>query len=306
MNSVIIKTITFLFIGFTAYTQAPTWSVNENNFEHTMSFVAFLNVDGSTLQSTNDKLAAFVGSECRGVTNLIYVVSKDRYYAYINVFSNTNGEQLTFKVYDSTNDKIVDIDKTVDFEINALQGSLSQAFSFASPPLSDKAEIINFNFKDVTVLNASTEGNIMTFYVDNGIDISALTPVFELDTGAQMFSGDKKIISDTSLLDFSKPVMLDIVSQDESIKKQWEVRLKYNTALGNLAFYKKDAVCYKGGVIKVVSSNNGGKVELQKEKVAYAVQLVANGEAVFSNLEPGSYTAKVNGFEKEIKINLKN
>ena len=105
----IINVIIFFLIGISVYGQVPTWSVNENDFEYTMSFVAFLNIDGVNLTSTNDMVAAFAGTECRGVTNLVYVPSKNRYYAYFNVFSNTNGESLSFKVYDATNDKVVDI-----------------------------------------------------------------------------------------------------------------------------------------------------------------------------------------------------
>ncbi|AUP81274.1 hypothetical protein [Flavivirga eckloniae] len=305
MKRIITNIIVFFFIGITVYGQEPTWSVNENDFEYTMSFVAFLNVDGATLTSTNDKVAAFVGGECRGVTNLIYVSGKDRYYAYFNVFSNTNGEALNFKVYDSTNDNVVDIVKTVNFEINALYGDLAQAFSFASPALNDKAELISFNFKDVTISNRNIQDNAMTLYVDNGINVSALTSIFELSTGAQLFSESQKLISDSNVLDFTNSVIVEVLSEDESTRNEWEITVSYNAVIGNLTFYKKDAVCYSGGAIKVLSSENGSEVVLLKNQVVQAAQTLNNGEVIFTSLGAGDYTIQVNGFEKQISINLK-
>ncbi len=305
MKRITINLIAFFLIGIYGYGQAPTWSVNENDFEYTMSFVAFLNVDGITLTSTNDQVAAFVNDECRGVANLIYIANKDRYYAYFNVFSNTNGETLSFKVYDSTNNRVVDIVKTVNFEINALYGDLSRAFSFASPTLNNDAELVNFNFKDVTITNKGINGNTMTLFVDNGLNVSALTPVFELSIGAKLLYNGAELISNSSVLDFEKPVLVEVLSEDESTRNTWEIIVRYNAVIGNLTFYKKDAVCYSGGAIKVLSTENGSEVVLFKNQVAQAAQTLVNGEVVFNSLQAGDYVVRVNGFEKPISINLK-
>ncbi len=304
MKRAIINIIGF-FIGLAVYGQEPTWSVNENNFEYTMSFVAFLNVDGVTLASTNDKVAAFVGTECRGVANLIYVSSKDRYYAYFNVFSNANDEVLTFKIYNSTTDAIIDIDKTVNFEINGLYGNLGQAFSFASPALSSEAELLSFDFKDVTITNRSINSDKMTLFVDNGLNVSALVTIFELSTGAQLRYNGAELVSNTSILNFTKPVLIEVLSEDESTRNSWEIIVQYNAVIGNLTFYKKDAICYSGGAIKVLSSENGSEIVLFKDQAIQASQTINNGEVIFNSLQAGDYIVRVNGFEKPISINLK-
>ncbi len=305
MKRIIISAVICFFMGITVYAQTPTWSVNENDFEYNMSFVAFLNIDGVTLSSTNDMIGAFVNDECRGVTNLIYVPSKDRYYAYFNVFSNTSGEAISFKVYDSTNDKVVDISKTVNFQINALFGDIAQAFSFASPELNSEAELVSFNFKDVTISNRINNGNEMTLYIENSQDISALIPVFELSPGAQLYHNGTLLTSDNNVLDFTSTQTFDVISQDESVFNRWQITVKYNAAIGDLTFYKKDAVCYNGGAIKVVASQNGTTVVVLKDQSEFATQQINNGEALFSNLSVGNYLLKVNGLEKEIEINLK-
>ena len=89
-----------LLLLFTkSFAQAPNWVVNGNSFQYSMTIVGFLTMDGVTLSSNNDKVAAFVNGQCRGVTNLIYVASQKGYYAYLTVFSNVNGEIVNFKIY---------------------------------------------------------------------------------------------------------------------------------------------------------------------------------------------------------------
>ena len=300
-----IELVICLLVGMMSYGQVPNWSVNENDFEYTMSFVAFVNIDGNNLSSTNDMVGAFSDGELRGVTNLIYVANKDRYYAYLTIFSNTNAETISFKIYNSAIDKIVDIDKTKNFEISAHYGNLLQAFSFASPALSNEAEIISLEFQDVAISNRTSNAPNMTFYVDNGQNLETLNAVFELSTGAQLFNGGIAVESGSNALDFSSPIKFQVISEDESKLEEWTISVSYNTAIGNLTFYKKNAVCYNGGAIKVLSTESGTVVTLFKDQTAYTSQTFINGEAIFNNLETGNYTVKAYGFEKGIIINLK-
>lgn len=300
-----IELVICFLVGMLSYGQAPNWSVNENNFEYTMTLVAFVNINGNNLSSTNDVVGAFSNGELRGTSNLIYVANKDRYYAYLTIFSNTNAETINFKVYNSVTNEIVGIEKTINFEISAHYGNLLQAFSFAAPALNDEAEIINFEFENVVTRNTTTSGNNMTLYVDNGQNLESLNAVFELSSGAQLLNGGITVESGSNALDFSSPITFQVLSEDESKLEEWTITVNYNAAIGYLNLYKKNAVCYNGGVIKVVSTESGSAVSLFKEQSNYATQNIVNGEAIFNNLEPGNYTVKVNGFEKAIIINLK-
>jgi hypothetical protein len=128
--SIIILTC-LISLGICA--QAPNWQVDENEFEYTMTMVAFLNINATNLSSTNDKLGAFVNNESRGVANLIYVASTNGYYAYLTVFANSNSETINFKIYDSTNNTIIDADQVLPFEINKHYGGISSEFGFSNP-----------------------------------------------------------------------------------------------------------------------------------------------------------------------------
>ncbi|MFT4612313.1 MAG: hypothetical protein ACJA2M_000404 [Polaribacter sp.] len=307
MKNYIYSSIVLFFIGINVFGQSPNWSVNENDFEYTMSFVAFVNIDGVNLSSSNDKLAAFSNGELRGVTNLIYVQSKDRYYAYLVVFSNTGNETISFKAYDAANDKIVDIDKTIDFEINAHHGNLFQSFSLANPALNDQVEILSFEFKDVVISSQTISGKEMVLNVYDGLNLENLTIVFELSIGAKLFSEGVLLESGNNTLDFSNPIELQILSEDESKLETWVISVVYDAPTGDLVFYKKNAVCYQGGVIKVVASESvtGTTVSLFKDQTIHTIQTLTNGEVIFNNLEVGDYTVKVTNIEKAITINLK-
>jgi hypothetical protein len=300
-----IELVICLFVGMMSYGQAPNWTVNENDFQYTMTFVAFVNIDGNNLSSTSDMVGAFSNGELRGATNLVYVANKDRYYAYLTIFSNANSETINFKVYNSTSDQIVDIAKTVSFDISAHYGNLLQAYSFANPALNNEAEIISFDFQDLVISNRTMSFPNLTLYVDNGQNLETLNAVFELSTGAQLYNGGIALESGSNVLDFSSPITFQVISEDESKLEEWAITVSYNAAIGNLTFYKKDAVCYNGGAIKVLSSVSGSPVTLFKDLTTYASQNLINGEAIFNNLETGNYTVKANGFEKAIIINLK-
>ena len=70
-------------------------------------------------------------------------------------------------------------------------------------------------------------------------------------------------------------------------------------------FYKKDAVCYRGGAIKVVSITDGDEVVLTQNNEVIKSGTIINSELIFEDLETGDYTVRVSGNSKRIIINLK-
>ena len=290
-----------MFISINVMGQSPSWSVNENNFQYTMSFEGFVNVDGKNLSSSNDKIAAFVNGECRGSTTLLYVASEKKYIAYLTVFANVDNEIVSFKIYDSKTNTIKNVEKTKLFENNKHFGNLFQAYSFASPSLRTNSEILNFTFKDITTSNTSIEGSQVTLFLDKGVNVSALNAIFDLSPGAKLFIGTVNQVSAANAIDFKNPVQFQVLSEDQSVLKQWTVTVK----LGTAKFYKKDAVCYTGGVIKVVYDENNTTVNLSKSGSTVTTQNITNGETVFNNLGVGTYNVKVGTIEKEIIIKQK-
>lgn len=300
MRNYIHIAILLFIISNTAFGQSPDWSVNENKFQYTMSFEGFINVDGKTLTSSNDKVAAFVNGECRGIASPIYVQTEKKYVVYLTVFSNTDNEIVNFKIYDAANNAVKNVEKTKVFENNKHYGDLFQSYSFASPALKSETEIIDFSLKDLKAAK-TIQGSQITLYAGKGTNVTTLNALFELSLGAKLFIGTTNKISGSNSIDFTNPVKFQILSEDQSVVKQWTVTVK----LGSAVFYKKDAVCYAGGVIKVLYDENEVKADLTKDGVKISSQNIQNGQAVFNDLQTGKYIVSVGGTDKEIVINQK-
>jgi len=94
-------------LSLKVYAQAPSWSVNPANYQYSEGVIGQLRIDGIVSTNTDDKLAAFSGGVCRGVTNLQYFSQYDKYYAVMDVYSNTNtGDTITFKIWNAAEGKI--------------------------------------------------------------------------------------------------------------------------------------------------------------------------------------------------------
>jgi hypothetical protein len=86
----------------------PVWTVNPSNYEHSMTMVANLMIDGAPSEDANDRLAAFVGNQLRGMANVELVpVGIDNYAAFLTVYSNrAQGETVRFQIWDDNNCKL--------------------------------------------------------------------------------------------------------------------------------------------------------------------------------------------------------
>jgi fibronectin type 3 domain-containing protein len=78
---------------------APVWAIDPSRFEHSMSLVSRVRIAGGTLTGANDRLAAFVGEQLRGVARPRDVAGDT--LVFLTVFSNrTSGEMVRFEVWD--------------------------------------------------------------------------------------------------------------------------------------------------------------------------------------------------------------
>ena len=205
------------------FAQAPSWTVNTASYQYNMNIIAFLHVDDRLLIDEQDKVAAFVAGEVRGVADPIFIASADRYLAYLTVFGNAENEQVEFKVYDSSNDRIVDINRRVDFKIDGQLGNVFQAFSLANPALNSEAEIENFSFSLVEPVSTEIGDGQVEIVVEKDQSLSDLTPEFVASKGARVYIERALRESGTAAADFAEPVLYSVLSEDESVLKTWKV-----------------------------------------------------------------------------------
>ena len=213
------------------YAQNPNWSVNASDFQYSMTFTTRLSVNGEYLTSTNDQVAAFVDGQIRGVANVQYVASKNKYIAFLSVFANTTNETLQFKVYDSTQNLVVSIENTIPFEIDANVGGVFQSFSIAEPPLSDAATLTDFDFEDVSSIAKQITADKVIITVAETTSLTALTPSFAVSEHATVYVNNVLQESGVTSHDFSNPIIYSVLSQDEATRTEYEVTVSPETAI---------------------------------------------------------------------------
>jgi hypothetical protein len=226
-NTIFYILVLFFLSAFSTKTfgQDPNWSVNPSDFQFSMTFTTFLNVNGTKLTATNDKVAAFVKGEIRGVANITYAATANKYVAYLTVFANTNLEKISFKVYDSSNDNVVDIVKTESFRFNVNLGTLFQSYSLANPALNTQAILNDFNFQSITPNSKNQSGNTFNFVLPIGTNVSNLIPVFTNSARAGVFINQTKQTSGVSSINFSNSKTYAVVSEDEATLENYTINV---------------------------------------------------------------------------------
>lgn len=213
--------IVFCAVHVTA--QEPNWTVNSSDYQYSMTFTVFLNVDGTTLTSVEDKVGAFVNGELRGVANVIYAENADKYVAYLSVYANRSDEIISFKIYDSTNDTVIDVAENQDYVIDGNVGGIFQSYSIANPALKNETVLNSFSFSGITTVSQSIINNEIAIVVPSGTDITNLSAEFSVSDGARFFVGHTEQISGSSLQDFTNLIKYKLLSEDEGLLIEYDV-----------------------------------------------------------------------------------
>lgn len=125
-----------LTIDLTVREKEPIWELNPADFQNSMGVIGVIEINGIFSTDEEDKIAAFVGDEVRGVNYLQYLPPPiDRYLVFLDLYSNENtGEELTFKVWDASDGIIyTEIDpELIVFDANTQIGSVPVPQVFAT------------------------------------------------------------------------------------------------------------------------------------------------------------------------------
>lgn len=113
-----------LLIGSnSSFAQVPDWSVDASAFEHSHNATAAVLNGDARLSGGDHRLAAFVSGEIRGVTEPTEV--NGQWLFFLTIHGETSGERVTFRAYDASADRILNISQTLDFSVNGITGSPS-------------------------------------------------------------------------------------------------------------------------------------------------------------------------------------
>lgn len=106
------------------------WSVNPTQFEHSMTLIGMVKAGNVNVTTATMELGAFVGAEVRGSAQAIYIEPLDAYQFFLTTYANMSGEQLKFKIFDSSNGTVTDLNEVMYFAADLHQGSIEMPVPF--------------------------------------------------------------------------------------------------------------------------------------------------------------------------------
>lgn len=145
------------------------WNVDPNLFEHSMNIIGIVLNNDDIVLDDGDEFAAFVDNEVRGTSKTIYIPSLDSYLLFVTVYANQQGELLSFKFFDSSEDKEFDILEDSGFVINQVLGEVDdpQPFNIShSTGLSD----LNEDNGSLKMFPNPFSGNIQVNFVSRKVE----------------------------------------------------------------------------------------------------------------------------------------
>lgn len=106
------------------------WNVDPGAFEYSMTLVGMLSVGSQNATLEQHELGVFAGNELRGSAKAIFVAPLNAYLFFLTTYSNTSGEPLHFKLYNSSTDQEEVLTEQMFFSANQHQGSIEAPVPF--------------------------------------------------------------------------------------------------------------------------------------------------------------------------------
>lgn len=100
------------------------WKVDMYGYPNTMSMIA---VVPELVPAAQDEIGVFVGDECRGVGVLREVEDKGSVFV-IYIYGDLNGDKLTFRYFDSKEEKEIALEQTLSFVSDEMVGSFESPY----------------------------------------------------------------------------------------------------------------------------------------------------------------------------------
>jgi len=145
--------------------EAEFWMVDPLDYEYSMTMVAMFWDGGENATHADLELGVFDGAEVRGAARAIYVEPIQAYLFFVTIYSNTAGNHLSFKLYDSSTGVITDLMEQVDFVAELHTGSIGAPVALTtgatvtdSPDAFRYAQVRPNPFADELTIAFSTEG----------------------------------------------------------------------------------------------------------------------------------------------------
>ncbi|MCP4708378.1 MAG: hypothetical protein GY869_07125 [Planctomycetes bacterium] len=113
-------TLRLILTSTLALADPPDWEVNPADYQFTANVTAVLYANDELAAGSDNLVAAFAGSEVRGIASPTQV--GETWMFFLTVYANNNGETITFQAYVADMDQTLDADETITFTANSIFG----------------------------------------------------------------------------------------------------------------------------------------------------------------------------------------
>lgn len=223
----------------------PAWTVNPNDYTYSMTITGKIITDGYLSTDPNDKIAAFIDGECRGVVNVKKTQLND-YFVFLMVYSNNPTGTVTFKMYDASQNKEFTVKQTINFTVNDIVGSISNPFVFTASTLSSEARILTISAPG-QLGQTAFNGNRISLEIPWNGNLTSITLSFTNSDGAKVKVGGVEQKSGVTVNDFTSNLEYVVESADMSQTTRYIVSITlandvpYALTLSNTVVNENDA-----------------------------------------------------------------
>lgn len=128
--------------------QTNHWNVDPSTFEYSMTLVGMLQIGEQNATLEQHELGVFAGDELRGSATAIYVAPLNAYMFFLTTYSNTSGDPLHFKLFNSATQQESALVEQMFFSSNLHQGSIEAPVPFTLQS-SGTTELSSLNYFEV-------------------------------------------------------------------------------------------------------------------------------------------------------------
>jgi hypothetical protein len=106
------------------------WVVDPTQFEYSMTLIGMLKVNNVNATTATMELGAFSGNTLRGSGQAIYIAPLQSYLFFLTAYANASGEQIHYKLFDSSTGAIQELSELMYFSPDLHQGSIELPVPF--------------------------------------------------------------------------------------------------------------------------------------------------------------------------------
>lgn len=125
----VLFTVVFTCIEIAAVAQ-PSWTVNPGLYDYSMTVTGKIFVNGDFSADPSDVIAAFIDGECRGVAKVKHQSVLKDYFVFLMIYSNNPTCEISFKIYDASENQEIEVGSIINFSVNGIVGSVSNPYEF--------------------------------------------------------------------------------------------------------------------------------------------------------------------------------